>query len=127
MTAAKHEPETAAIPGSTDIRRAHQRIRDQVRLTPVVNDPGLDAALGCTIFCKCEHLQRTGSFKFRGASNAVARLREGGTDGDLATHSSGNHGAALSLAARLDDRTAHVVMPENASPIKIEAVMLYGG
>jgi len=110
-----------------DIHLASQRIRNQVRATPVLTDPDLNEALGCNLFCKCEHLQRTGSFKFRGASNAVARLREDGVDGDLATHSSGNHGAALALAARLVGRTAHVVMPDNASKIKIEAVRRFGG
>jgi threonine dehydratase len=120
-------PETIAIPDINDIHSAQQRTRNQIRITPVLNEPGLDADLGCRLYCKCEHLQRTGSFKFRGASNAVARLREAHIDGDLATHSSGNHGAALSLAARLDGRTAHVVMPENASPIKIVAVKRFGG
>jgi threonine dehydratase len=119
--------ETISIPDIADIRLAQARIRDQIRMTPVLNDVNLDAALGCRLFCKCEHLQRTGAFKFRGASNAVACLRERHIDGDLATHSSGNHGAALALAARLDGRTAHVVMPENASSIKIDAVKRYGG
>jgi len=72
-------------------------------------------------------LQRTGSFKFRGASNAVARLREAGIRGDVATHSSGNHGSALALAARMDGRTAHVVMPDNASALKVDAVQRNGG
>jgi threonine dehydratase len=115
------------IPDIADIHLAQARIRARVRLTPVINDSGLDHALGCRMYCKCENLQRTGAFKFRGASNAIARLREDGTAGDVATHSSGNHGAALALAARLDGRTAHVVMPENSSRMKIEAVREYGG
>lgn len=119
--------ETINLPDIADIHMAQARIRDRIRLTPVLNDAGLDAAMGCRLFCKCEHLQRTGAFKFRGASNAVARLRERRIDGELATHSSGNHGAALALAARLDGRTAHVVMPDNASAIKIAAVKRYGG
>lgn len=119
--------ETINIPDIADIHLAQARIHDQIRITPVLNDAGFDAALGCRLFCKCEHLQRTGAFKFRGASNAVACLRERHIDGDLATHSSGNHGAALALAASLDGRTAHVVMPDNASAIKIEAVKRYGG
>jgi threonine dehydratase len=121
-----HDP-TADIPDAADIHLAHARIRQQVRLTPVLNDPGLDEILGCRLYCKCENLQRTGAFKFRGASNAIARLRESGRAGDVATHSSGNHGAALALAAKLDGRTAHVVMPENSSGMKIEAVRGYGG
>ncbi len=119
--------ELARIPDFADIQSAYERIRDRIRITPVLNDAGLDAALDCRLFCKCEHLQRTGAFKFRGASNAVARLRQAHIDGDLATHSSGNHGAALALAARLDGRTARVVMPDNASAIKIDAVKRFGG
>jgi threonine dehydratase len=115
------------LPDINDIHLAHARIRKQVRLTPVLNDPILDEAMACTLFCKCENLQRTGAFKFRGASNAIACLAEQGIQGDVATHSSGNHGAALALAARLDGRTAHVVMPENSSLMKIEAVRKYGG
>jgi threonine dehydratase len=115
------------IPDLADIHLAHARIRQQVRQTPVINDPGLDEILGCRLFCKCENLQRTGAFKFRGAAHAIARLREDGQQGNVATHSSGNHGAALALAARLDGRTAHVVMPENSSPMKIDAVRGYGG
>lgn len=117
----------ADIPDIADIHLAHARIRPVVRLTPVLNDPLLDEHLGCTLYCKCENLQRTGAFKFRGASNAIACLREDDLSGDVATHSSGNHGAALALAARIDGRTAHVVMPENSSPMKIEAVKNYGG
>jgi threonine dehydratase len=115
------------IPDIADIHLAHARIRNQVRMTPVIRDPQLDDAMGCHLYCKCENLQRTGAFKFRGASNAISHLREEGITGDVATHSSGNHGAALALAAHLDGRTAHVVMPENASRIKVEAVKAYGG
>jgi threonine dehydratase len=119
-------PADKPVPDLADIHLAHARIRSQVRITPVINDPGLDAILGCRLFCKCENLQRTGSFKFRGASNAIARLRENDIEGSVATHSSGNHGAALALAARLDGRSAHVVMPENSSSIKVAAVRNYG-
>lgn len=117
----------ADIPDFTDIQLAQARIRNQVCQTPVLNDPLLDKAMGCRLFCKSENLQRTGAFKFRGASNAIACLREQGLTGNVATHSSGNHGAALALAARLDGRTAHVVMPEDSSRVKIEAVRKYGG
>jgi threonine dehydratase len=118
---------TRDIPDISDIHLAHARIRAQVRRTPVVNDPALDEALGCRLYCKLENLQRMGAFKFRGASNAVLMLEEAGETGDVATHSSGNHGAALALAARLAGRTAHVVMPENSSAMKIEAVRGFGG
>ena len=115
------------IPDIADIHLAHARIRSQVLRTPVLTSPSLDEYLGCSLYCKCENLQRTGAFKFRGASNAVKLLEEGGIEGDLATHSSGNHGAALALAARLAGRTAHVVMPSNSSALKIEAVRSFGG
>jgi threonine dehydratase len=115
------------IPDIADVHLAHARIRAQVRVTPVINDPGLDDALACQLHCKCENLQRTGAFKFRGASNAIARLGEDGRHGAVATHSSGNHGAALALAAQLDGRRAHVVMPEDSSPMKVDAVRAYGG
>ena len=115
------------LPDLEDVHLASVRIRGRTRATPVVNDSSLDDALGCRLHCKCENLQRTGSFKFRGACNAVARLGENGQRGDVATHSSGNHGAALALAATLEGRVAHVVMPENSSPLKIEAVRKFGG
>ena len=115
------------LPDIADIHLAHARIRQQVRLTPVINDPLMNEAMTCKLYCKCENLQRAGAFKFRGASNAIACLREDGISGDVATHSSGNHGAALALAARLDGRTAHVVMPETSSGMKVDAVKNFGG
>ena len=122
-----NQPPPDRIPDLADLHLAQARIRARIRQTPVFSDAQLDAELGCRLHCKCENLQRTGAFKFRGASNAIARLREDGLEGDVATHSSGNHGAALALAAKLDGRRAHVVMPENASAMKIEAVRAYGG
>ena len=115
------------IPDIADIHLAHARIRAQVLRTPVLTSPSLNEFLGCYVYCKCENLQRTGAFKFRGASNAVMLLEEEGVRGDLATHSSGNHGAALALAARLAGRAAHVVMPSNSSALKVEAVRGFGG
>ena len=115
------------IPDIADIHLALARIRSQVRRTPVINDPDLDETLGCRLYCKLENMQRAGAFKFRGASNAVLMLEEAGEPGDVATHSSGNHGAALALAAKMAGRTAHVVMPDNSSPIKMEAVRRFGG
>jgi threonine dehydratase len=110
-----------------DIVAAARRIAPLVIRTPVVFNAALNQALGCQAWCKCENLQETGSFKMRGAANAVLRLREQGHEGDVATHSSGNHGAALARAARLDGRMAHVVMPANAVQSKIESVRQQGG
>jgi len=115
------------LPDFHDIEQAAARIRPYVRQTPVLQDVALNDSLGCQFLIKCENLQGGGAFKLRGASNAVARLREQGSGGDVATHSSGNHGAALAMAARLDGRQAHVVMPENASAFKIAAVRQQGG
>ena len=100
------------IPDASDIHLARARIHSQVRQTPVVNDPGLDQVLGCKLYLKLENLQRMGAFKFRGASNAVLKMVEDGHQGDVATHSSGNHGAALALAASLAGRGVDVALIE---------------
>jgi threonine dehydratase len=115
------------LPRLRDIQQAHRRIEKQVHRTPVERSAGLDRALGCSLWLKCEQLQPTGAFKLRGATNAVACLEERGITGDVATHSSGNHGAALAWAARAAGRRAHVVMPENAVGAKIDAVRRFGG
>ena len=115
------------IPDIADIILAKQRICGQIRTTPVLSDPQLNAVLGCELWLKCENLQHTGAFKFRGASNAIALLDEMGKAGDVATHSSGNHGAALALAASTHGRGAWVVMPENSVKTKVEAVRRNGG
>lgn len=115
------------LPDFDDIEAARERIRGRVEHTPVARNGELDRALGCQALLKCEQLQPTGAFKLRGATNAVARLRELGDDRDVATHSSGNHGAALARAARADGRRAFVVMPRNSVPGKIDAVRANGG
>ena len=115
------------IPELADIFSAQQRINGKTRTTPVLTDPQLNAEIGCELWLKCENLQHTGAFKFRGASNAVAILDELGRPGDVATHSSGNHGAALALAASTNNRRAWVVMPENSVRPKVEAVRRNGG
>jgi threonine dehydratase len=116
-----------SFPAIEHILAARQRIGGLVRATPVLCEPRADAELGCELWLKCENLQRAGAFKFRGASNAVALLAERRRDGDVATHSSGNHGAALALAASTHGRGCKVVMPENSVKIKVEAVRHYGG
>lgn len=104
---------------------AAERLDGLVRRTPVLVEPALDRALGASLLFKAEHLQHTGSFKYRGASNAIARL-DASVRG-VATHSSGNHGTALAAAARARAMEAHVVMPENAVRTKVEAVRAHGG
>lgn len=122
------------LPDVTDLHLARARIRHQVKQTPILREPELDEWAGCKLAVKCENFQRTGSFKFRGASNAILCLDEALDDGGpdagkraVATHSSGNHGAALALAAKLSGREAHVVMPEDSVTTKVDAVRRYGG
>lgn len=87
---------------------------------------GLDQMVGARLFFKCENFQKVGAFKFRGATNAVFSLPEREVIRGVATHSSGNHGAALALAARNRGVKAYVVMPENSSKVKKAAVASYG-
>ncbi|HEV2321138.1 MAG TPA: pyridoxal-phosphate dependent enzyme [Gammaproteobacteria bacterium] len=108
------------------IRAAAARIAPHVRRTPVMRCPLLDAELGAEIFFKCENLQEMGAFKLRGATNAVQSLPESALANGVATHSSGNHGAALALAAKRRGIAACVVMPDNASAFKRRAVEEYG-
>jgi threonine dehydratase len=122
-----HNKAADQTPDIGDILAASQRISGEIRITPVLSDPQFNTSLGCEIWLKCENLQRTGAFKFRGASNAIARLIENGSAGDVATHSSGNHGAALALAASTHGRRAWVVMPEDSVKTKVEAVRRNGG
>jgi threonine dehydratase len=109
-----------------DIRSAAERIAPHVHRTPVLTCRALDAMTGRTLFFKCENFQRVGAFKFRGATNAVLSLPEATAQRGVLTHSSGNHAAALALAARIRSIAATVVMPRNAPRVKREAVAGYG-
>ncbi len=109
-----------------DIRAAHDRIRPYIHRTPVLTCAAIDAMCGAALFFKCENLQKVGAFKIRGATNAVFSLTDAEAAQGVATHSSGNHAAALALAARWRGIKAYVVMPENAPEIKRKAVEGYG-
>jgi threonine dehydratase len=109
------------------IRAAHRRIGPFVHRTPVLTSATLDAASGRSLWFKCELLQKTGSFKFRGATNAVRMLSDDEAARGVVTHSSGNHAQALALAARMRGIPAHVVMPSNSAEVKKAAVRGYGG
>ena len=109
-----------------DVRRAAMRIASVVRRTPVMTCAALDELAGCRVHLKCEHLQRTGSFKIRGATNAVRSLDEEQARRGVAAHSSGNHAAALAFAARDRGIPCRVVMPSNAPLTKREATAGYG-
>ncbi len=108
------------------IRAAHQRIRAHIHRTPVMTSSRLDEASGAHLFFKCENLQKIGAFKARGATNAVFALDDATARRGVATHSSGNHGAALARAAKLRGISAHIVMPTNSAKVKVRAVESYG-
>jgi len=117
----------AHLPDLDDVRQAAERIRPWAHRTPVLTCSGLDAMVGANLFFKCENFQKVGAFKFRGATNAVRSLSDEEAARGVATHSSGNHAAALSLAARLRGIPAHVVMPRTSNAVKQAAVAAYGG
>ena len=109
-----------------DIQNAYKRIEDFIHHTPVFTNSHINRLAGAEIYFKCENLQKTGSFKIRGASNAVFMLPETEAARGVITHSSGNHGAALAQAARWRGIKAYVVMPRNAPEIKKKAARHYG-
>jgi threonine dehydratase len=117
----------AGEPTIDDVVRAAERIRPYAHRTPVFTSGTLNELCGAEIFFKCENFQKAGVFKIRGAANAVFSLSEREASKGVATHSSGNHGAALALTARWRGVKAHVVMPSNAPQVKREAVAGYGG
>lgn len=117
---------TNMLPVLADIQAAHARISSLVHRTPVLKSDQLNKIFSCELFFKCENFQKVGAFKFRGAMNAVLRLSPGDMVKGVVTHSSGNHAAALSLAARMNNIKANIVMPENAPVVKKNAVAGYG-
>jgi threonine dehydratase len=110
-----------------DIRAAQRRIAGSVLRTPVLESPSLDETTGARLYFKCESLQPVGAFKLRGASNAIEARTSEQLRAGVVTHSSGNHGTAVARAARLRGVRARIVMPENSSRAKLEAVRAYGG
>ncbi len=111
-------------PGS--IERAAARIARYIARTPVLRARGIDVMAGADLVFKCENFQRAGAFKFRGACNAVWSLADAVAERGVITHSSGNHGAALALAARTRGIAAHVVVPEGSVKSKLAAITAYG-
>jgi threonine dehydratase len=109
-----------------DVQDAAARLAPLVLRTPVLGNDELDRRVGGRVFLKCENLQRGGAFKFRGACNAVLQLSQAELARGVATHSSGNHAAALARAARERGARAHVVMPSNTSKVKRAAVAAFG-
>jgi threonine dehydratase len=108
------------------VEEAYERIKDVANCTPVMTSVTLDTITGSKCFLKCENFQKTGAFKFRGAYNALSQLSLEQKKKGVITHSSGNHAQAIALAAKLLGIKAVVVMPENASPVKVAATRGYG-
>lgn len=115
------------IPKFQDILDAKERIGSHIHNTPVLKSEGINRILDVELFFKCENFQKVGAFKYRGATNAVLSLSQEEMKYGVATHSSGNHAAALSLAAKRCAVPAYIVMPLTAPEIKKNAVKEYGG
>lgn len=114
------------LPGPADVLAAAARIAAHATVTPVLRSRELDALAGACLYFKAEHLQRGGAFKFRGACNAVWALDADTAQQGVVTHSSGNHGAALALAARSRGIPCHVVVPEGAVAAKLANIARHG-
>ncbi|HEX6069255.1 MAG TPA: threo-3-hydroxy-L-aspartate ammonia-lyase [Longimicrobiaceae bacterium] len=114
------------LPSLESVRAAARRLEGIAHRTPVMRSRTLEATVGGPVFVKCESLQRTGSFKFRGAYNAISRLDEDARRRGVLAFSSGNHAQAVALASRLLGARATIVMPTNAPVAKLEATRGYG-
>lgn len=115
------------FPSLNDIRHARVRIKSFIHRTPILTSSAINEMAGCEIYFKCENFQKVGAFKARGAANAVMKLSDEEKAKGVATHSSGNHAAALARAAQIAGIPAYIVMPSSAPEIKKKAVKGYGG
>lgn len=109
------------------IEQAHERIKQYIHRTPVYTCKAIDDMAGCSLFFKCENLQKVGAFKARGAMNAILSLSKDELSKGVATHSSGNHAQALARAAKVLGVPSYIVMPRTAPAIKKAGVEGYGG
>ncbi|GAB4326937.1 MAG: pyridoxal-phosphate dependent enzyme [Calditrichia bacterium] len=114
------------FPDAATIQETHALIKPYIHRTPVMSSRQLNRMAGAELYFKCENFQKVGAFKMRGATNAVLRLSDAEAERGVATHSSGNHAAALALAARNRGIRAYIVMPKTAPEIKKKAVAGYG-
>lgn len=114
-------------PNLDSINNAYSKIKKHVHKTPVLKSEIINEIAGCNILFKCENFQKVGAFKYRGATNAVLNLSPEMLQCGVATHSSGNHAAALALAAKISGTCSYIVMPKGSPEVKIEAVKHYGG
>ncbi len=113
------------LPVLSDVISAHNKIEPYIHNTPVLSSKSINSIIGADIYFKCENFQKVGAFKFRGATHAVLNLSEQEAKKGVTTHSSGNHAAALSLAAQNRKIPSYIVMPENTPEIKKKAVSGY--
>jgi threonine dehydratase len=126
MATITNQPENFVAPPWSSIVEAHARIAPRIHRTPVLTSTSIDAMTGARLFFKCDNFQKTGSFKIRGATNAIFSLTEAEISRGIVTQSSGNHGAAIACAAAWRGAKAWVVMPDNCPVIKFRAVEGYG-
>ncbi|QDH78328.1 pyridoxal-phosphate dependent enzyme [Echinicola soli] len=119
--------QTYRIPQLIDIKQAYQRIMAYIHHTPILTCEAINTIADCQIYFKCENFQKVGAFKARGATNAILKLPPELKQNGVATHSSGNHAAALARAAKETGTKAYIVMPSTAPAIKKAAVKHYGG
>ena len=115
-----------SLPGVEDVRAAASRIHSYVHRTPLVATHSISERVGSEVRLKCENLQRAGSFKIRGAMNALLQLSETERRNGVVAFSSGNHAQGVALAAKLLGMRATIVMPENSVAAKVEATKGYG-
>src|SRR5215472_10464917 len=115
-----------ALPTAADVDAAAQRLKGIALHTPLISSPVLDALTGGRVFLKCETLQRTGSFKFRGAYNKVSSIPENRRAGGVVAFSSGNHAQGVAAAAKLLSMPAVIVMPSDAPRPKRERTEALG-
>src|SRR5580693_6902683 len=126
-TAPQAESKTFLPPTWEAICEAHARIASRIHRTPVLTSHSLNTIAGAQFFFKCENLQKTGSFKIRGAANAILSLSDAEAAHGIVTPSSGNHGAAVACASAWRGVPAYIVMPKNTPKVKCQAVENYGG
>ena len=110
-----------------EIELAHDRIRSFIHRTPILTNKSLNELSGASLYFKCENFQKVGAFKIRGATNTVEQLSQAEIEKGVATTSSGNHGAALSMAVTRRGGKTKVVMPNNTAKIKVNNVERNGG
>jgi threonine dehydratase len=126
-TAPQVENSSFQPPSWKTILEAHARIAPRIHRTPVLTSASIDAMTGARVYFKCDNFQKTGSFKIRGATNAIFSLSNAEAAHGIVTLSSGNHGAAVARAAAWRGVPAYIVMPKNAPAVKARAIEAYGG